>query len=110
MRRGVHGAFELTSDGRIRIQKFSAGVDAADGRFAASVRATGTGRTAKQTIWVTDRRSGASHPVFSETEYYTRIGSGDTPGPIILLRWSGDDRWIFFTVDPGGSASIARMG
>ena len=40
MRRGVHGAFELTSGGRIRIQKLSTTVDTADGRFAASVRAT----------------------------------------------------------------------
>jgi Tol biopolymer transport system component len=63
-----------------------------------------------QTIWVTDRRTGAAHPVFSETQYYTRIGPGDTTGPIILLRWSGDDRWIFFTVDPGSSGSIAADG
>jgi len=105
--RGVHGAFELTSGGRIRIQKLSTTVDTADGRFAASVRATGKGKTAKQTIWVTDRRTGAAHSVFSETQYYSQIGPGDTPGPIILLRWSGDDRWIFFTVDPGGSGSIA---
>ena len=110
VRRGVHGAFEFTSGGRIRIQRFSAAVDTADGRLAASVRATGKGKTAKQTIWVTDRRTGASHPVLSETQYYRRIGPGDTPGPIILLRWSGDDRWIFFTVDPGGSGSIAADG
>ena len=108
--RGVHGAFELTSGGRIRIQKLSTTVDTADGRFAASVRATGKGKTAKQTIWVTDRRTGAAHSVFSETQYYSQIGPGDTPGPIILLRWSGDDRWIFFTVDPGGSGSIAADG
>jgi hypothetical protein len=110
VRKGVHGTFEFTPGGHIRVQKFSAMVDTPDGRFAASVRATGKGKSAKQTIWVTDRRTGASHPVFSETQYYKRIGPGDTPGPIILLRWSGDDRWIFFTVDPGGSGSIAADG
>ena len=110
VRRGVHGNFGFASDGRIRVRKGTRTVDTADGRFAASVRAAGTGKTAKQTIWVTDRRSGGSHHVFSETEYYKRIGPGDTPGPIILLRWSGDDRWIFFTVDPGGSGSIAADG
>lgn len=110
VRTGVHGTFDFASGGRIRVHKFSAGVDTADGRYAATVRATGRGKTAKQAIWVTDRRTGAAHSVFSETEYYRRIGPGDTPGPIILLRWSGDDRWIFFTVDPGGSGSIAADG
>jgi hypothetical protein len=110
VRRGVHGAFEFAPGGRIRVEKSSATVDTGDGRLAASIRGTGAGKTAKQTIWVTDRRTGASHPVFSETQYYTRIGPGDTPGPIILLRWSGDDRWIFFTVDPGSSGSIAADG
>jgi hypothetical protein len=82
----------------------------ADRRFTATIRATGSGRTAKQTIWITDRRLGRSHPIFSETEYYRTIGPGDTPGPIELLAWSGDDRWVFFTIDPGGSGSIAADG
>lgn len=81
-----------------------------DGRFVADVRAGGTGKTAKETIWITDRRSGAARPVFGETQYYTQIGPGDTPGPIRLLGWSGDDRWVFFTIDPGGSGSIAADG
>jgi dipeptidyl aminopeptidase/acylaminoacyl peptidase len=82
----------------------------ADGRFVAMVRATGSGRSAKQTIWVTDARTHRSHAVASETESYAHIGPGDTPGPIELLRWSSDDRWLFFTVDPGGSGSIAADG
>jgi hypothetical protein len=82
----------------------------ADARFVARVRATGSGRSAKQTIWVTDERTRRRHAIASETEYYTRIGPGDTPGPIELLRWSTDDRWVFFTVDPGGSGSIAADG
>jgi len=81
-----------------------------DGRYVASVRATGRGKTAKQTIWVTDTATGQRRPVFSETEYYKVIGPGDTPGPIVLLRFSADDRWVFFTIDPGSSASIAADG
>jgi hypothetical protein len=81
-----------------------------DGRLVATVRSSGTGRTAKQTIWIADRRSGRSRPVFSETQYYKTIGPGDTPGPIVLLGLSGDDRWVFFTIDPGGSGSIMADG
>jgi dipeptidyl aminopeptidase/acylaminoacyl peptidase len=43
-------------------------------------------------------------------QHYKTTGPGETPGPIVLLRWSGDDRWIFFSVDPGGSGSIAADG
>jgi hypothetical protein len=84
--------------------------DSPDGRWTASIRSSGRGRTAKQTIWVTDRRTRAAHPVFSETQFYKTIGPGETPGPIVLLGWSGDDRWILFTIDPGGSGSIAADG
>jgi hypothetical protein len=69
----------------------------------ATVRSSGSGKRAKQTIWVRGRA------IFSETQSYTRIGPGDTPGPIELLG-SGDGRWIFFTIDPGGSGSIAADG
>jgi hypothetical protein len=81
-----------------------------DGRYVAAIVATGHGKTAKQTIWVTERATGKSTPIFSETEYYTQTGPGDTPGPIVLLRFSTDDRWVFFTIDPGSSASIAADG
>jgi dipeptidyl aminopeptidase/acylaminoacyl peptidase len=81
-----------------------------DGQLAATVRAGGAGGSAKQTIWITDLRTHARRAVFSETEYYKQTGPGDTPGPIILLRFSNDDRWIFFTIDPGGSGSIAADG
>jgi dipeptidyl aminopeptidase/acylaminoacyl peptidase len=81
-----------------------------DQRFVAQVRLSGSGRSAKQTIWVTDEQAHRSRPVFSEPESYTRIGPGDTPGPIVLLRVSADGRWIFFTIDPGGSNSIAADG
>jgi hypothetical protein len=81
-----------------------------DARLAATIRASGAGRSAKQTIWIADRRTHTSRAVFSETEYYKQIGPGDTPGPIVLLRISTDDRWLFFTIDPGGSGSIAADG
>jgi hypothetical protein len=74
------------------------------GGAVAVVRASGSGKTARQTIYANGR------PIFSETQYYKTIGPGDTPGPIMLLGWSGDGRWLFFTVDPGGSASIAADG
>jgi WD40-like Beta Propeller Repeat len=85
-------------------------VSSADGRWRATVRASGKGPSAKQTIWVTDRRIGKSHAVFSETQAYKMIGPGETPGPIELLSWSGDDKWVFFVIDPGGSGSIAADG
>jgi dipeptidyl aminopeptidase/acylaminoacyl peptidase len=81
-----------------------------DGRLSATVRATGAGRDAKQTIWIADRKTHTRRAIFSETQYYTQIGPGDTPGPIILIRISTDDRWMFFTIDPGSSASIAADG
>jgi len=81
-----------------------------DGRWAANVRSSGQGTSAKQTIWITNRASRTTHPVFSETQSYKTIGPGETPGPILLLGWSGDNRWVFFAIDPGGSGSIAADG
>jgi hypothetical protein len=80
-----------------------------DGRWTASVRSSGKGLTAKQTIWVANNRTRKSHAVVSETQWYKRIGPGETPGPIVL-GWSGDARWIFFSIDPGGSGSIQADG
>jgi hypothetical protein len=80
------------------------------GTLEATVRPSGRGKKAKQTIWVTNRRTRRSHPVFAETQYYRTIGPGETPGPIVLRGWSGDDRWLFFFIDPGGSGSMAADG
>jgi hypothetical protein len=93
-----------------RLPSVSVPLRSPHGAYDADVRVSGRGKTAKQTIWITDRRTGRSHPVFSETQHYTSIGPGETPGPIILHGWSGDERWVFFFIDPGGSASIAADG
>jgi dipeptidyl aminopeptidase/acylaminoacyl peptidase len=74
-----------------------------DGRYRATVRRSGRGKTLRDTIVVNGR------PI------YAAKVSGDTyglesRGPIELLSWSGDDRWIFFAIDPGSSASIAADG
>jgi hypothetical protein len=85
-------------------------VETRDGEMSAEIRSSGTGKRAKQTIWVTNHRTPAKRAVFSESQAYKTIGPGETPGPIMLLGISGDHRWVFFTIDPGGSASIAADG
>jgi dipeptidyl aminopeptidase/acylaminoacyl peptidase len=81
----------------------SRAVVSADGRFRAIVRVTGSGKTLHNAIVVNGR------PVYSVNVSGDTSGL-DSPGPIVLLGWSGDDRWIFFAVDPGSSASIAADG
>jgi hypothetical protein len=81
----------------------------ADGQYAATIRVTGHVRTLRNTIWVTDRRAGRSGAVYS-AKACCDVSSVNSPGPIELLRWSRDDHWIFFAIDPGGSGSIAADG
>jgi hypothetical protein len=57
----------------------------------------------KQSIVVNGR-------VIYTTRVFGDTSNLDSPGPIELTRWSGDSRWIFFAIDPGGSASIAADG
>jgi len=76
-------------------------VRSANGRVA---RIAGTPRSATESIVVDGRR------IFRETQRYKTIGPGDTPGPIVLFGWSGDSKWLFFTIDPGASMSIAADG
>ena len=47
--------------------------------------------------------------VYSLRQTYARVPAG-SPGPLTLLRWSGDSRWIFFATVPMGSNSIAADG
>jgi WD40-like Beta Propeller Repeat len=48
-------------------------------------------------------------PVYTVREDYRRAPAGE-PGPLGLVTWSPDGRWLFFYVDPMGSASIAADG
>ena len=81
-----------------------------DGRFVATVRVRGHAQTGVQSVWVTDRRSGRSRRIFSTSTWAVGAITRASPGPIILLGWPGDDRWIFFAIDPEGSGSIAADG
>ena len=81
-----------------------------DGRFVATIRVRGHAQTGVQSIWVTDRRTGRSRRIFATRTWAVGAITRESPGPIILLGWSGDDRWIFFAIDPEGSGSIAADG
>jgi dipeptidyl aminopeptidase/acylaminoacyl peptidase len=85
------------------------GFTSRDGSFTATVRRTGKLRTLRDTIWITDRRTGTARAIYSVALWGDTSGLA-SPGPIELLAWSGDDRWIFFAIDPGGSGSIAADG
>lgn len=85
------------------------GARSADGRFLATIRRDGSGRDARQSIWVTDLRTGYKRVVVSERTFGNTNGYR-SPGPLWLFGWSPDDRWILFKVDPGSSASIAADG
>jgi hypothetical protein len=37
-------------------------------------------------------------------------GRNHSPGPLMLLGWSGDSRWVFYAIDPMGSQSIIADG
>jgi len=63
----------------------------------------------KQIIWVTERSSGRGHAAYTVHESYRRIPAG-APGPIGLVGWSPDSRWLLFYIDPMGSQSLAADG
>lgn len=48
-------------------------------------------------------------PVLRVREDYRKIPGGE-PGPLGLVTWSPDSRWLFYYVDPMSSASIAADG
>jgi hypothetical protein len=112
VRRSSTGRVKFDRSGRPRVVPFQGlqQVETRDGALRAEVRSSGKGRTARQTIWIVNPGTHKSHPAFSETQYYKTVGPGDTPGPIMLLGMSDDYGWVFFTIDPGGSASIAADG
>jgi hypothetical protein len=80
-----------------------------DGRLAATVVATRHGNQGTNAIVVRSRRTGATRTIYRVLESYRSIPAG-APGPIMLFRWSGDGRWLFFAIDPQGSASLAADG
>jgi hypothetical protein len=107
--RSGQGQVQFAPSGRVRVVPFGRPLVSGDGRWRATVRATGKRETLRNTIWVTNTRTGKTHPVYS-----TRVWGNTTdlrsPGPIELLGWSGDDRWVFFAIDPGASGSLAADG
>jgi dipeptidyl aminopeptidase/acylaminoacyl peptidase len=79
-----------------------AGLVSPDGRSRATVRATADWWT----IVVT--RDGRSRELYRVSRHYHVVS--EDKGPIELLRWSGDGRWLFFVIDPDGSGSIQADG
>jgi len=80
-----------------------------DGRLVATVVVTRKGDQGTNAIVVRNRNTGAPRTIYRVPESYRGIPAG-APGPIMLFRWSGDGRWLFFAIDPQGSASIAADG
>jgi len=80
-----------------------------NGRFAATVVAKRNGNRGTNAIVLRNRSTGATRTIYRVPESYRSIPAGG-PGPIMLFRWSGDGRWLFFAIDPQGSASIAADG
>ncbi|HEV8460596.1 MAG TPA: hypothetical protein VGQ38_07785 [Gaiellaceae bacterium] len=70
-------------------------VSSRDGRYTATIVSS----KAKETIVVVDHRLHTRHSVFA---HFT--------DPVVLLSVSGDGRWVFFSIDPDGSGSIAADG
>jgi dipeptidyl aminopeptidase/acylaminoacyl peptidase len=73
-----------------------------DGRSHAAVRTTADWWT----IVVT--KDGRTRELYRVSRHYHVVS--DDKGPIELLRWSGDGRWLFFVIDPDGSGSIQADG
>ena len=80
-----------------------------DGRFVATVVAKRQDDLGSNAIVLRNRSTGATRTIYRVPESYRSIPAGG-PGPIVLFRWSHDGRWLFFAIDPQGSASIAADG
>ena len=70
---------------------------------AIRVRHRSNEQTGTQTITVD------GHAVYTVREDYRSVPAG-SPGPLGLVGWSPDGHWLFFFVDPMGSASIIADG
>jgi hypothetical protein len=73
------------------------------GLIAAVTTAKPENKRGSETITVNGRA------VYRVTEDYRTIPGG-TPGPLILVGWSPDSRWLFFSIDPMSSASLSADG
>jgi hypothetical protein len=80
-----------------------------DGRYVVELRATRTGKSGTSSIVVHDRRTHRAHTAFRVRESYN-VSPAGMPGPIVFFRWSGDSKWLLFSIDPQGSASLAADG
>ncbi len=125
VRRGVQGGVRFVDGGRTleygygrwivpvaggtpRKQGAASGLASPDGRSVADVVVHRLGpKAAVQTIVV--RTRGSTHNVYAVHESYAKIPGG-MPGPVGLVAWSPDARWLFFFIDPMNSASIAADG
>jgi hypothetical protein len=76
-----------------------------DGTRRATVRVS----EGKQTIWVTTRGKGIPMAALTQPAW-TLHGKNGSPGPIMLLGFWGDSRWLFYAIDPGNSASLVADG
>lgn len=47
--------------------------------------------------------------VYQVRQDYRTVPAG-TPGPLLLVGWSPDSRWLLYSIDPMGSASLAADG
>jgi hypothetical protein len=81
------------------------GLRSPDGRLVARIRVERRpgAATGSQSIVVRGRA------IYTVRESYRRIPAG-APGPLALLAWSPDSRWLLFYLDPMGSASLAADG
>jgi hypothetical protein len=75
-----------------------------DGRWTATLRVA----RGEQTIWVAAPNK-TGYAVLTLARWAPNLRNR-SPGPLMLLGWSGDSKWIFFAIDPGGSASIIADG
>lgn len=85
------------------------GLRSPDGTKSALIVARRSGSRGTQAIVVRDNRTGARHRILVVPESYERIPAG-APGPLGVVDWSPDGRWVFFYIDPQGSQSLAADG
>ena len=79
------------------------------GRYVVELQGVRDGNTGTSSIVVHDRRTHRSHVPFRVRESYRHALQG-MPGPLVFFRWSGDAKWLFFAIDPQGSASLMADG